>query len=218
MVVKMKIYRCVLIVIFCLSCSLANFSQAAPEPPKPMPSVSLAKIGEGLFTSQALGLTLQFPREFTALSPVEAEIVSKAGVDLLKKGAESEKRFDEAVGNSKQLLVVAEKPYGTPGNSALEIVVAKQQKGVTANMSLAANVLVLKGTQFKLKETTSPFRVGKNSFAAADFEGKFGEVFLKQRMLVLIHRGYAILVVITYSADEQLIKMQEVLATLSLTK
>jgi hypothetical protein len=214
----MKIHRIVLIAAFCLSCSLAHLSQTAPEPPRPMSVLSWAKIEDGLFKSERLGLTLKFPKEFTVLSTVEAEVISKAGADLVKKGATSEKRFVEAVENSKKLLILAEKPYGTPGNSALEIVAAKQPSGATANMSLAANLSVLKGTAFELKNTKSPLKVGKNSYATADLEGTFSGILLKQRMFVLIHKGYAIVTVITYSVDEQLTKMQEVLSTLSLTK
>ena len=86
------------------------------------------------------------------------------------------------------------------------MVAAKQETGVTARMSLFANVDLLKGSPFALKRSIGTVKLGTNSFVAAELEGTFGEVIVKQRIFTVMQRGYGISIFVVYSTDEQLAK------------
>lgn len=193
-------------------------AQTSPPAPKPTPSANWRSFKDGKFISDRLGLSLQIPSNFIVISDVESEILNNAGADLLKQGTASETKIDEAIGNSIRLVVVSEKPVGSAENSALEFVTAKQQAGVTANMSLASNLMVLKGTPFTLKRSLGSIKIGSNTFAAAELEGSFNNLRFMQRMYVVMHRGYSIVCVAIYYTETQRLEMEKVLATLSLKK
>jgi hypothetical protein len=193
-------------------------AQSSAPPTKPAATGNWGAVQNGKFISERLRLSLPIPSNFTVISTVDAEILASAGADLLKQGTASEKRIDEAVGRSILLVALAEKPIGSPQNSALELVVVKQQSGVTANMSLAASVMLLKGSPYSLKRSLGSVKIGSNTFAAAEFEASFGEIKFMQRMYVVMHSGYSIMCAITYFSDPQRAEMEKVLSTLSLTK
>ncbi len=175
-------------------------------------------VQNGKFISEKLGLTLSVPPEYNLISSVDAQILANAGVDMLKQGTASDTKIDEAVGRSILLVAIAEKPIGSPQNSALELVTTKQKSGVTAAMSLAASLMVLKGTPYKLRRSLGSIKLGPNTFAAAELDATFGEIKFMQRMYVVMNRGHSIVCVITYYTDVQRLEMEKVLSTLVLTR
>ncbi len=198
--------------------SISNLHGQKPAtPPKPVEPLRLGEIAEGKFVSKRLGITLLIPEDYTIISGAEAELLADAGADMLKQGSASAKQIDEAIGRTLRLLVIAEWPVGTPRNAALEVVAAKQEPGVTATMSLLANVSLLKGSHFVLKRNLGTVKIGTNSFVAAELEGTFGESIIKQRIYSIIHRGHGISIFVVYSTDQQLADMEKVMATIRLT-
>ena len=197
--------------------SFAGSAQGTTVPPRPAEPLGWGKVANGQFSSPRLGLKISIPENFTLISSAEAQLLGSAGADVLKQG-NSNKRIDEALNRTIQLLAISEHPVGTLNNAALEIVAVKQQVGVTAKMSLTANVMLLKGTPFVLKSARGPVRLGANSFETANLEGEFSGVFLKQRMYVIIQKGYSIMIAVTYRSDEQISAMEKVIATLSLAR
>jgi hypothetical protein len=200
--------------------TVASFGQGAPEPPKPSSAKAIETpewgvVKDGKFVSEALGLTMSIPADVVVVSTAEAKLLRDAGKDMLKQGATSEKKIDDAANRSINLLVITEKPRGSKENSALELVAVKQQKGVTANMSLLANIAILKGSPYSLKRSHGPLKVGSNTFAAADLEGTFGEVKLTQRMYTIMNRGYSVTFALVYSNDDQRLKLEQILSTLT---
>jgi hypothetical protein len=210
--------RLIYLLIVLLASISTSFAQKPVTPPKPIAAQSLGEISEGKFVSNRLGITLSFPKDYTIVSGAEAELLADAGADILKKGSASEKKIDEAIGRTMRLLVIAEQPVGTPKNAAFEMVAARQQPGVTASMSLLANVSVLKGSPFVLTRNLGTVKLGTNSFAAAELEGTFGGALVKQRMYAIIHRGHGIAIFVIYSTDEQLAGMEKIMATIKLTR
>ena len=152
----MRIVSLIVLYLLALSCVQA---QSVADPPKPAAAQSWGEVKNGKFSSPRLGLTLSIPAEYTLISSAEAEILEAAGADVLKKGG-TNRSIDEALHRTIQLLVIAEQPLGMPKNAALEVVAVKQQAGATAKMSLAANVMVLKGTPYVLKKSLGSVKIG----------------------------------------------------------
>lgn len=184
-------------------------------PPRPAPR---AFIKDGKLVSPELGLSMTVPSDLTVISTAEAEVFGKGGADLIKEGSTKKGQIDEALNRTIRLVVLAEKPLGSPQNASLEIVVVKQSPGVTANLSLAANVMLLSGTPYTLKSSREKYVLGTNTFAAADLDGKFGEITLKQRMYVIMHRGFSIVIANVYFTEQQLKRLEDVVATLEVEK
>lgn len=197
----------------------ANF---VGQPPSPSPLVEVATpwgvVEDGTFKSQRLKLTLPIPKEYSLISTVEAEVLSNAGTDLLKQGSSKDSSIDEAVGRTIKLIAFSEKPIGAPQNASLELVAVKQQAGVTARMNLAANLMLLRGTVFKLKRSLGSLKLGTNTFAAAELEALVNGLSFFQRMYVIMHHGYSLVCAITYSTDKQRAALEKVLSTLVLSK
>lgn len=191
---------------------------AQPPPPRPATPADWGSVEKGIFQSRIVGLRMEIPDGFWVASTAEAEMLTNAGADLVKKSEAVDKKLDEALQNSKRLLLFSEKPLGTSQNAAFEIVAVRQAQGVSANMALAASVTALKSTKFELKGTKSPIKVGPNSFASANLELPNGDTLLKHRMFVIMHRGYSVLIGITYSNQEQLTNMEKILSSLLLVK
>lgn len=199
---------------------------SAQSPPKPAvtikgdsdSSLKWGLVADGKFASERLGLSYQIPTDFIVASTAETELLTAAGSDMAKQGNAQEKKIDEAVGNAIRLFLITERPIGSPENSALEMVAAKQPSGVTANMSLASNVSILKGTTFSLKRFLGSLKIGSNTFAAAELEVSVNGLKFSQRMYVIMHRGYSIVCVATYYTDAQRIQLERSLATLTLRK
>lgn len=215
--------RIILICVFYLLGLHVSLGQAQPKPAVTIKgssdsSMQWGSVNDGKFISERLGLSLQIPTSVIVASAVDSELLNAAGTDMLKQGNASEKRIDDAVGNAIRLILIAEKPIGSPENSALEMVTAKQQGGVTANMSLASNVTLLKGTPFSLKRFLGSVKIGSNTFAAAELEVSINSLKFMQRMYVVMHRGYSIVCAATYYTDTQRIELEKILATLSLKK
>ena len=208
--------ECLLFLLLFAAGGSPLFAQSSPPPPATAKNWGV--IREGKFVSEELGLSLEVPASFNVVSQAEADVLADAGADLLKQGTASEKRIDEAVGRSKRLLVIAEKPLGSEENSALEIVAVKQPAGITAQMALASSMMVLKGTPYSLKRSLGAIKIGANTFAAAEFEGTFGNIRLTQRMYMLMQKGYSVLFAATYLTDPQRAALEKVLSTLSRTK
>jgi hypothetical protein len=209
-------------VCFCLLLSVIFASNLAAQnpaaPPKPVAKESWGSVENGKFVSKKLRLSLPIPSDLTVISTAEAEILTDAGVDMVKQGTASEARIDEAFKRSIILLGIAESPVGSPQNSFLELVAVKQVKGVTARMSLAANLMVLKGSPYTLKRSLGEVKIGPNTYAAAELDVSFNEVNFMQRMYVVMHGEYAVVCAITYFSDAQRLKMEKVLSMLELTK
>lgn len=192
-----------------------DIEDLATEPPKTAPR---AVIKDGKLVSPELGLSMTIPPDLTIISTAEAALLEKGGADLLKEGSTKKGQIDEALNRSIRLVAVAERALGSPQNASLEIVVAKQPPGITANVSLSANVMLLSGTPYTLRSSREKYSVGANTFAVADFDGKFGEIALNQRMYVVMHRGYSIVIGIVYFNEQQLKKFEDLLATIELKK
>lgn len=191
-------------------------AQTSPPKRTPPEASSWGSVSDGKFVSDRIRMSLQIPANLIVFSAVDSEILTNAGAELLKNGTVQETKIDEAIGNAIRLVAVAEKPFGSPENSALELVAAKQQAGVTANMTLASNMMLLKGTPFSLKRSLGSIKIGPNTFAAAEIEGSFGNLKFMSRMYVVMHRGYSIVCQATYYTETQRLEMEKVLATLSL--
>ena len=96
-----------------------------------------------------------------------------------------------------------EKPAGSPGNSIIEMVVTRQQPGVTANMALAASVSTMTSTgKLKLKQSVPDASFGGLRFAGAVITGEFGSLKIDQEMYVIIRKGYSLHIALTYSTNE----------------
>lgn len=211
-----KVSLSILIAVAFVSVSLGQkaHSSTAKTPAK----TEWAVVADGKFTSRPVGMTMPLPDEFIVISTADAETLSVVGTDMLKQGAASGGAIDAAANRTIMLLAIAEKPIGTPQNSVLEIATVKQAAGVTAKMSLSANLAVLQGSPLTLTRNLGALKVGKNTFQAADLDGRFGAVTFKQRMYVSIHRGYSLLIAITYESPDQLAALEDVLAGLTLTR
>jgi len=207
-----------LICIFSFASAVpAIFGQVAPTVKGTSDStMEWGTIKDGKFVSTRLGLTLPIPAHFSVLSSVESEMLADSGSDLMKEGIVSEKQFDAAIARTIRLLAITEKPVGSPENSALEVVTVKQQKGITANMALAANVALLKGSPYVLKRSLTPLKLGTHTFSGAELEGTFGEVKVTQRMYVIMHKGYSIVFASVYLNDKQRTEMEKILSAVLL--
>lgn len=172
----------------------------------------------GKFVSEKLAFSIEVPASFTVISEAEAALLTDAGAEMLKKGPASDKRIDDAIGRSIRLLAISEKPFGSPQNSALEIAAVKQQTGITAKMALTSSVMVLKGTPYTLKRSLGSIRLGAHYFAAAEFEGTFGQIKLTQRLYMIMHKGYSILFVANYFTEQQRTELEKTISTFSPTK
>ena len=211
----MRFILIVLVLFLCLSNSIAQ----GPASTKGVEETGTwGTVKDGRFVSERLKLSLPVPAGYSVISTVESEILTKAGADIIKQGSRQDKQIDEAVGRTIKLIAIAEKPFGESDNSALELVAAKQPNGVTANMSLAANLMVLRGSPLTLKHSLGSLKLGSNIFAAAELDGAINQIRFKQRMYVVMHNGYSIICAVTYSSDSQLANLEKALAALSLAK
>jgi hypothetical protein len=198
-------------------CFVGFVTGQTPSQAKNSGPTDWGRVSEGKFSSPILGLTMSVPESFTLISSAEADLLGSAGADVLKQG-NANKKIDDALSRTIRLLAVSEHPYGTPNNAALEMVAVKQRAGVTAKMSLTANVMLLKGTPFVLKATRTAVKIGTNSFEVADLEGEFSGILLKQRLFVMMHKGYSIMIAVTYGSEGQISAMEKVIATISLSR
>ena len=211
-----------LISVFFLTWALAALAvgQTPADPLKPVDKNAglvsdWGSFADGKFVSSRFGITISVPSTFQIFPAQEMEAMNEAGRELLIKGKNSE-QIDDAILGSIKVFVISEKPFGSLENSALDLVVGKQQKGVTANMVLASNLEMLRGSALILKRSLSPLRMKSNVFAAAEFEATMGNVKFHYRMYVVMHRGYSLVFSNAYFNEKQRTEIENVLSTLTL--
>lgn len=175
-------------------------------------STKTGAIEDGIFNSKRFGISIEIPKTLTIISTAEFKVLNDAGLELIKSEGGKGKGIEEAERRAQSLLVIAAKPLGTPLNSALEIAAAFQQSGVTAKMVLTKNVELFKGSAYTLKRSLGELQVGYNIFSSADFEVQISGIKFYQRMYILMHKGYSIVIVNTYHNEEQRLEMEAVLA------
>ena len=158
----------------------------------------------GKYDNSYFGFKFHFPESYTVVQSEEAKVYSKAGADILRGGGQqNSKRFDEALARQATIIGILQKPYGLPQNAIIEIVAAKQAKGVTANIALAASTsLMTTSTGYKLTKSLDNATFGRKRFAGARLDGEFNSVKLTQETYVIMRREYAIYIAVTYSTDE----------------
>jgi len=177
-------------------------------------------VSENKYTNEFFGFSFPIPNGFTVIEPEEALLWAKAGGDMLKvENGKTSKDIDNSIAKQATLLAVAERPMGSPGNSALEVVVLKQGNGITANMALVASVSLITSTgKLKLMNSLTNPRFGGLAFAGALVTGEFNSVKISQEMYVIMRRGYSIHVVVTYSTDEGRKSVMGILEKIQFTK
>lgn len=179
-------------------------------------NTSVSTFSDGTLTSSLLGLTLSVPVDFSTISLAEAQVLDEAAKNIMFKDGEGKKEVEKAISRTIKVGIFTHKPYGEPNNSAIEIAAVRQGKGVTAKIALAANVALMKNSNYTLTRSFPPTKIGANTFSIAEFEGTFAGIELTQRMYVIMNRGYSILIASTYLNEEQMEINERVIATLKL--
>ncbi len=186
-----------------------SFAQRRPAGPANKPAAPptasndfFGKLEGNQYTNSFFGLLVTVPEGFIVLNRDEIGIFSKATVDIMKSGnARNNKAFDDAINNQAALLMVAEKPPGSEGNSVAEIQVRKQAAGITANMVLAQSVKMMTGsTKAVLTRQLPSTRFGNRSFVGAEFEVEIAGQKLTQQLYITMQRGYAMTIGLTFAA------------------
>jgi hypothetical protein len=174
---------------------------------------------EDKYSNDFYGFSLPVPKDYVVIGQEESKILANAGGDLLKNdNSGKSKTIDKAIAAQATVFVIAEKSIGSVNNAILEIIVVKQQKGVTANMALASSIALTTSTgKLKLIKAISNPRFGSRPFAGALMSGEFNTLVLKQEMYVIMRRGYSVHFGLTYSTDEGRRNMINILNQLQFT-
>jgi hypothetical protein len=215
--------KVIFLIVIMISIVSVLQAQDASKPATPITTsesgaLKAGSIKDGKFVSDRHGISLAIPIGLHVVSSAENKAYNEAGVDLMKQGQGSNKRIEEAVQRTETLLGVATKPIGAPLNSALEIAAAKQERGVTARMVLAKNIMMFKGSSFSLRKALGNQKIGLDIYAAAEFDVSLAGINFFQRMYVTMHRGYSVVVQVTYHTDDQRVEMEKVLAKVVFAK
>jgi len=192
------------LVASCFSCVIsAQGSGQSPSAPKGgQQSVSAAEFfGEvkgNVYTNRFFKFSLSVPGSYTILARNEIEIYSDAGADAIggKKGTGST-ILDVARQNTVNLFAAAQKPPGSPDNSAIEIIAVRQPETATAELTLAATVKVMMGTgKYTVTQNLPNTILGGRSFSAVEFEMSAFGPLVGQRTFVTMQSGYSIMITI----------------------
>jgi len=193
----------------------------------PAPFFDRGKISGKTYTNRTLGLTITFPDFWTVADNEFKTYVKSKGVDLTPKPAKAVNAADQAKLNAdfKRLtfLMTAYRSLpGTQQNATAHIAVEDVRKLNTDRPVKDAvdyiDLVRLQVSQIKLPagytySDTKAEKLGNNQYAYLDSTDK-GD---KTRLYVTVRRGYAILLSIVYSADDDLETFRDVLARASFT-
>ncbi|CAN5742648.1 hypothetical protein BH24ACI3_BH24ACI3_11840 [soil metagenome] len=194
--------------------------QSPPPPPVPKP-VQIAELYGDVdgrtYSNRFFGFKLHVPDKFTIMDREDIKIYTDAGVDMIKaQDVSGSSKLDEAVRRSINVLVITKLPPGTPGNSAVEFVAAKQAPGVTSKMVLAETLSVMTATgSFKRIGSSYVARFGGISFDGVDFESTSFGAPLRHRSYITMIKGYTLLISITQQLDSNEEEFEGLLKTIT---
>lgn len=205
----------------------ADLIAQTPRPPKPVdvwgsPTSKVVNVyglvENGKYSNSFFGFNVTAPEHFTAVESEAAKLAMKAGTDLLKTGSNTQK-LDTAAASTLTLITFLQKPSGTPGNAVLEIVAAKQQPGVTANMALLASTNVLTSNpSFRILKSLDRVKFGGRAFAGASLIGEVRNVTLNIESYVIMLKGYSVHFTISSTNESGRTAMLDVLQTIEFAK
>lgn len=196
--------------------SITSAQKAAPKGPSE--ANFFGEISNGQYTNKYFGFSIRLPEGFPTMTSEQIALLTKAGADMMKSdsGAGATK-IDAAMLTQATLMAVSEKPLGQPENAFLEIPVQKQKTVGTANMALAASViLATSGGKARLVKNVER-KIGKRVLPGAVLELNVG-IKLTQELYVVMIKGYSVAFGITYSTAAGRDKMLSILDSLEFSK
>lgn len=195
------------------------FSQS-PPPVKNSNESLYGNCKDGIYANKYFGFSFAVPSDFTVMETDEAKLYARAGVDILKKDSTGKAmRIDDAVANQATLVGILQKPFGSPQNAILEIVVRKQATGVTANMALAASTsLMTSSAGFKVSKLIDDARFGGVKFAGVKMNREFNSINLTEELYTIMRHNYAVYFGVTYSTEDGRKKIIKLLESIEFVK
>lgn len=174
----------------------------------------------GIYTNRFLGFRLSAPEKYIFIEAVQADIESRAGIEMLKGGNNAaNKKIDEALAKQVTLFGWLELPQGTPGNSVIEALAVKQGKGVTAPLALAASTrMITTNPDVRIERSLGNVKISGRDFSGAILRLKLNGIELYQEYYITMLRGYSVHFTLTYFNDEGRQKMLKVLRSIEFSK
>lgn len=191
-----------------------------PKPEK----VDPGSIEGSTYSNKFFKMTLTIPEKWLAHSADETDPLRKQGSELVagqNKGMKD--RMEAAEPNVVYLLNISRYPLGYTGafNPSFQCNAEKlgMLSGVSTSSDYIANFrkLISQG-QGQLKYTlgdtyTEP--IGGMNFATLDAQATMGQISLHQKLCVCVIKGYALSLIMTFSSEEDLATLNDVLKSVS---
>lgn len=217
-----------LLILYSFAIAIAAQTKTAPKTvvakpaiPKVVPVKAAADGGAvsgRTYTNRSLGFEITFPDTWLIPGDDFETEMRKAGFDLGLKapanvGAVNRAKLDRAL---KQVTILVTAYRSLPGSADNAIVrVSLEDLGANPQIKDAVDYFDAMRNQFKAMTLPADFkysetqaeRLGRWQFAFLDSSSKAG----KKRLYATVRRGYAILFSLSYSKDEDLQTLREVL-------
>jgi hypothetical protein len=177
-------------------------------------------IGGSTYSNKFFGMSLTIPEKWLAHTTDETNSLSKQGAELVagqNKGMKDNIEASEA--NVVHLVNVSRYPLGYTGGFNPSFQCNAEKLGILSGVSTSSDYIanfrkLISQGQGQLKYTlgdTYNQSIGGMSFLALDAHAKLGQVSFDQRLCVAIVKGYAISFIITYTSEEDLATLYDVL-------
>jgi hypothetical protein len=177
----------------------------------------LGSLSGNVYSNRFFQFTLNVPENYLILNRAEIYTFSRGGAKMFKGASErNDQALQEAANNSISLIMVTRKAPGSPGNAAFELQVRQQPEGITADQVVAETSRLMAGSaKSSVSTLMSDVAVGNKLFAGAEFDTVLNGQKLKQRLLITMHRGYAISIGLTFTTQESLTAFDEMLKSMT---
>jgi len=207
-----------LTLVFLATVMTSNCFLAKPE------KVDPGAIDGSTYSNKFFKMTLKIPDKWLAHSQDETNPLRKQGAELVAGQNKAMKDQIEAAEKSIVYLIhVSRYPLGYTGAFNPSFQCNAEKMGILSAGSTSSDYLanfrkLISQGQGQLKYTLSDNyaqSIGGMNFMALDAEATIGQVSIHQKLCVSVIKGYALSFIMTYSSEDDLYTLNDVLKSVS---
>lgn len=188
---------------------------------KNAPEGFFGKFENAVYRNEFFGFSMTVPGSWVVPGDEEIERAKTAGLDMLKsEKARVNENFSEAVKN--EIIVFAAQPQQIGGDNpvSLSVGITKQPSRLTRaeNVAAMSRDFLLTNPKITLFEDLKTIEINGTTFATFTIKTEFSGVFLKQKVVTTMRKGYSITLVTSYRDDRYLPEIERILGSLKFDK